>query len=428
MSRLYGEELSAGARVGPCVVERVVARGEMSLVYQARREGGGERLALKVLRTEYGFSASALRRFQQEVALLRRVRHPHVVALREAGELEDGRPWLAMEWVEGPTLARWLASRGRLEVGEALPLVAQLCGALEASHQAGLVHRDLKAQNVLVREGPGGAELVLVDFGIARPLEPGPDSPHTSTGRVLGTPVALAPEQIRGGAVGARTDVYGLGVLLYQLLSGQLPFRGSSATELMEQHLSAPVPALAQWAPVSPAVEAVVRRCLAKRPEDRWEGAGRVLEALRAAAEAPWSAGPPARSAALYVELALEAGARASALERLDGLWEQARGALEAGGLSVQAEGADMLLAVAPLPEEAGAERRERARLLGLARELWRGLEEARRGEALRVGVTLHAAPGEGRELLHPARWAHPGHGVMATPAALEGLEPGVSA
>jgi serine/threonine-protein kinase len=346
-----------------------------------------------------------------------------VVALRGSGELEDGRPWLAMEWVEGGTLATWLGTRGRLEATEVLPLLEQLCGALETVHAAGLVHRDLNASNVLVRQGEGAARLVLVDFGIARVLEPGEGSPHTSTGRVLGTPVALAPEQIRAGTVNARTDLYALGVLLYQVLSGQLPFRGGSVAELMEQHLAAPVPALAPWARVPEAVEEVVRRCMAKQPEARFAGAREVLEAFRAALHTAGGARGSGRAVAFYVELAVSADAGEAALERLDELWEQARGGLEAAGLRLEAEGAGLLLAVAPLPADPQAEREERARLLRVARELGRALEESRRGEALIVGLTLHVAGAQGGELLHPERWALPGPGVKTSEAAGEGLE-----
>lgn len=423
MSHLYGEELAAGAWVDRWRIEGRAAQGGSSILYRARQTASGEAAALKVLRAEYGFSASALRRFHQEVELLGRLHHPHVVTLLSSGELEDGRPWLAMEWVEGATLATWLDARGRLEVAEALPLIEQLCGALEAVHAAGLVHRDLNASNVLVRQGSGAPQLVLVDFGIARLLDGKEGSLHTSTGRVLGTPLALAPEQIRAGTVDARTDIYALGVLLYQLLSGQLPFRAREVAELMEQHLTASVPPLAPWALVPPAVEGVVRRCMAKQPEERFAGARQVVEALRAAMHPPAAAKRSARAVALYVELVLGPGGGAATLERLDVLWERARSALEAAGLSLKAEGAGMLLAVAPLPAGHEAELVERSRLFALARELDRVLEETRQGEPVWVGITVHAAEEEGAELFHPARWALPGPGVRMTRAAREGLE-----
>jgi eukaryotic-like serine/threonine-protein kinase len=421
MSLPSGEELVPGTWVGDWRIESRASEGGSSILYRTRHGSSGEPAALKVLRAEYGFSPSALRRFHQEAAILGSVRHPHVVVLRQSGDLEDGRPWLAMEWVEGGTLAAWLEARGRLEATEVLPLLEQLCGALGAAHAAGLVHRDLNARNVLVRQGLGAPQLVLVDFGSARLLEPGAGSPHTSTGRVLGTPVALAPEQIRAGAVDARTDIYALGVLLYQLLCGQLPFRAEGVAELMEQHLLAPVPSLSSLAPVSPAVEAVVRRCLAKLPEERFGAAGEVLEALSGALRPPDRARGPARAAALYVELTAAPEAEDSALELLDALWERALVAIRAGGWEIKAEGAGLLLATAPLPVEAEAERLERARLLALARELGQGLEELGRGEAVTVTLTLHVAEEEGPELLHPARWARPG--VSATEAALKGLE-----
>lgn len=423
MDHLYGEELSAGALAGGYVVERVAARGGSSVLYRAREAGRYTLAALKVLRSEYTFSPSALRRFHQEAALLRRVRHPHVVELYEAGELEDGRPYLAMEWVEGSTLAEWLTARGYLEAGEALPLVEQLCGALEAVHAAGLVHRDLKAQNVLVQERPGGVRLVLVDFGIARVQEPGHGSPLTSAGRVLGTPTALAPEQIRGARVDARADLYALGVLLHQVLSGQLPFRAATAVELMELHLHASPPRLRRQPPVPSGVEQLVLRCLEKGAQARPSSAGEVLAAFRRALEAPGAVPKPSRAAALYLELTAPEDAEGAVLERLDALWEQARQALQQAGLTLRAEGTGLLLAVMPLPVEPQAERQERARLLNRALELLQALHTERRGVDLAISLSLHAAEAED-ELLQPTRWAQPGTGLVATPAALEGLEP----
>ncbi|KFE62367.1 serine/threonine-protein kinase [Hyalangium minutum] len=425
MTSLYGAELAAGAWVERWKIESRAAQGGSSILYRARHTTSGQSAALKVLRAEYGFSASALRRFHQEAALLARVRHPHVVELYGSGELEDGRPWLAMAWVEGSTLAQWLEARGRLEAAEVLPLLEQLCGALEAVHAAGLVHRDLNARNVLVRRGSGPPQVVLVDFGIARSLEPLVGSPDTSTGRVLGTPLALAPEQIRGGTVDARTDLYALGVLLYQLLCGQPPFRSGDVAELMDQHLSAPVPPLAPLAPVPPAVEAVVRRCLEKLPEARFKSAGQVLEALREALQPAAHSVASSRAAALYLELVAAPGASFEALERLDVLWEQALRSLEAGGFSVKTQGAGMILATAPLPALPHPERLERTRLLALARKLGQGLEAARQGEALQVTLTLHVSQASGPELLSPARWALSGPGVHATEAAREGCEHG---
>ncbi|WP_224366673.1 serine/threonine-protein kinase [Hyalangium versicolor] len=423
MSLSSGEELARGTWVGEWRIESRAEEGGSSILYRARHTTSGEPAALKVLRAEYGFFPSVLRRFHQEAAILESVRHPHVVVLRQSGELEDGRPWLAMEWVEGGTLSAWMDSRGRLEASEVLPLLEQLCGALQTVHAAGLVHRDLNTRNVLVRQSPGAPQLVLVDFGIARALEPGAGSPHTSTGRVLGTPVALAPEQIRAVAVDARTDLYALGVLLYELLSGQPPFRAKGVAELMEQHLIAPVPSLTSLVPVSPAVDAVVRRCLAKQPENRFATASEVLEAMTEALRPPARASAPARAAALYLELSAAPEAEDTALEMLDVLWERALVAMRSGGLEIQAEGAGLLLATARLPAGAEAERLERARLLALARELERMLAEAARGEALTVSLQLHAAEEEGSELLHPARWTRPGPGVWATEAARQGLE-----
>lgn len=222
---LYGEELGVGALVSDWLVEQVHYRGPVSTLYRARHVRTGALAALKVLLPQP--SDVALRRFRREAETLQRLRHPHIVDVLGYGTLADGRPFIAMEWLEGRDLAAELASRGPLSPGEALEVLEQVGGALRTAHQAGVVHRDLKAQNVVrLSTGSGAPRVKLVDFGVAKGLTP--DAPGASTltltGVSLGTPLSMAPEQIRGEPPDARTDLYAMGVLLFQLVTGQPPF------------------------------------------------------------------------------------------------------------------------------------------------------------------------------------------------------------
>jgi serine/threonine-protein kinase len=242
----------------------------------------------------------------------------------------------------------------------------------------------------------------------------------------------MSPEQIRGQPVGPPTDVYALGILAYRMLTGQLPFRARAAQELEEQHLYAPPPRVSALAPVPPAVDAVVQRCLQKEPEARYASAADAVSDLRRALGPPPAAA--ARAAALY--LSLDAGEEPddATLDRLDALFEEARRRLLADGLTLAAEGSGFLLATLPLPTGDEAEREARRRLLGLAEGLMAALEAEKGAAPVNVALALHAAeapspsgaggPDASNGLLNPAGWTggHPGHGLVATAGLLEGL------
>ncbi len=412
---LYGELLAAGARVGSWVVERVHATGPVSTLYRARGCRTGAPAALKVMHARLSAAWRALRRFEREAAILQRLRHPHVVDLLEYGSLPDGRPFIAMEWLEGGDLAAELASRGPLSPLEALEVLEQVGDALQAAHQAGVVHRDLKAQNV-VRLASGGelTRVKLVDFGIAKgllPTAPGA-SPLTHTGSVLGTPLSMAPEQIRGERPDTRTDLYALGVLLFQLLTGQPPFQGMTQHEVEEQHLHAPPPRASEYAPVPAALDAVVQRCMEKRREDRFPDVRAALETLRHAVRGHSSPSRLEQAVALYLEARLEGALDDEALERLDATLAHAARRLGEVGLEVRVDGAGCLLAVAPLR---GDRIEARVRMMEAALRL---VEE--RGE---LAALVHRGEPT-QELLRLPEWVVPplGGGLMATEAALRGL------
>ncbi|HEX5747256.1 MAG TPA: serine/threonine-protein kinase [Archangium sp.] len=436
---LYGEELSPGAQVGGYIVEGTRYRGSVSTLYRAKEARSGAPAALKVMHPQFAAARSALRRFQQEAETLKRLRHRHIVDVLEHGTLADGRPFIAMEWLEGRDLAAELSARGPYSAREALELLEQVGSALKAAHGAGVVHRDLKAQNVVVLAGEGGPRVKLVDFGVAKLLAPEehPGAVMTSTGMVLGTPLSMAPEQIRGETPDARTDLYGLGVLLYQLVTGQPPFQGTTQVELEEQHLHAPVPRVSERAPVPAALDAVVGRCLEKKREDRYADVDAVLVELRRAVRGEGQGrSTQVRALGLYVEARMGVMVDDATMDAVDALMEHARERADAVGLKVMVEGSSFLLGVAALPDEADAEREARRRVLELALAL---AEEPDRGEGtarVRLTPTLHLdtatlrpdasgrpALGGGR-LLRLSAWTggHPGRGVVVTEAALAGL------
>ena len=271
------EELAPGALAGAWQVERLLARGGHGVIYVAVHRDTGRRAALKVLSRRFAASPEMAARFVREGRVLSRLSHPNVVRYLELGLLLDGRAFCAMELLEGQTLHDLVSARGRLAPSESLALLEPVCAALDAAHRAGVVHRDVKASNVIV--ATGDPPLVkLLDFGVARPAEAAGEA-LTTVGERLGSAHAMAPEQIRGGPVDARTDVYALGVLLYQLLTGALPFWSDDPHELDRLQLDAPPPRAGLVAPVPPAVDAVIERALAKRPDDRHPSAVAFLNA-----------------------------------------------------------------------------------------------------------------------------------------------------
>jgi serine/threonine protein kinase len=275
-------------------VRRFIARGGMGEVYEAYDLLLDERVALKTLASTVLDDDRAAFRFKGEVRLARRVTHPNVcrilefgVHVRSSAAEDDTIPFLTMEFLSGETLADRLAKHGPYTPAEAWPLVRQILNGLKAIHDAGIVHRDLKSENVFLVADPRGEErAVLMDFGLARALDGSVPTtlPHR-VGAVTGTIDCMAPEQIHGGIpVGPPADVFAMGVLLFELLSGQRPF----VRVPHWQRLTEPSPRLAPLVPgLGRGWDAAVGRCLERKPEDRFQRLEELLAALPAAGGTP---------------------------------------------------------------------------------------------------------------------------------------------
>src|SRR5713101_1760106 len=303
---LYGSEFSPGAMVGSYVLDEIYYRGSFTVLYRAHHERTDRPAAVKVLHPQHLGSSKSLRRFHQEARSLEQLHHPQIVQLLEAGELRDGRPYFATEWIDGQNLAEHIRQHGSLSLADAAAVLEQVGAALAATHALGIIHRDLKAQNIMVSRTGAGFGVKLLDFGIAKWLErPAGSIGLTSTGTILGTPVAMAPEQIRGESPDVRTDVYALGVLLHQLLTGLAPFRGINAVEVEEMHLHAPPPAPSLLVPAAAAFDSVVLRCLRKNPQERFQTVSALVDSVRVAAAGFGSRASEAtgRAVGVYVEL-----------------------------------------------------------------------------------------------------------------------------
>jgi predicted Ser/Thr protein kinase len=353
------DSMPAGTIIGSYVVRRTIASGGGGTVFAAEHRSRGERVAIKVLRAEVARSPQGLARFQREARVVSLVRHPAIVDIRECGQLPDGRPFFVMELLEGADLKQLIKSRGRFSVEETYEVVFAICAALDAAHSAGVIHRDLKASNVHVAVKDGHFQVKLLDFGIAKLLLPDLETLGlTASGVRLGTASAMAPEQIRGEPVDQRTDVYALGVLIYQLLTGRLPFRADTRHEIERMNLEVPPPRPSQLVGVTATIDAVVLRCMDKRAERRYDSAGAVARALREAVDgAATGAEALARkpAVAVYVDIrpAQELDeADEDLLDEMAEMLELAEQSLLQGGLAVPLHTGTTLLAACVLPDD----------------------------------------------------------------------------
>ena len=284
-------ELVTDSLFAGCRIQGVAGRGGMGIVYRAIQLPLGRAVALKLVSPERAADPVFRARFERECRLAAAIDHPNVIPVYAAGE-EDGRLFIVMRWVRGEDLQAVIARTGGLDPARATSIVAQVGAGLDAAHRAGLVHRDVKPANVLIAGDEGSGHVYLSDFGLTREVTA--DTRITETGEWLGTVSFMAPEQFEGARVDARTDVYGLGCLLYATLAGQAPFAGRTVAATMLAQLDEPPPKPSAKPGVPSAFDAVVARAMAKRPADRYDSAGELVQAAQAVLGAPRGAASPA--------------------------------------------------------------------------------------------------------------------------------------
>jgi hypothetical protein len=268
-----------GEKLGSFRIEGTLGVGAMGVVYRAVHESTNKPAAVKVVNKEVSQRGKIYERFRREAEILRQFRHANIVRFHALGRYK-GTSYIAMEYVQGKTLEQVLGEHGALPWSEVVKVGIQTCDALHYAHEHGVIHRDLKPSNLMITDE---GQVKLTDFGIAKDLD---KTALTATGRTLGTAAYMAPEQIRGNpAVSHKTDLYAMGAVLYQMLTGQTPFEGASAVVLMHCHLNEPVPRpSAKVAEIPKALDDLVVQLMAKAPADRpWDAAavGHTLSQLR---------------------------------------------------------------------------------------------------------------------------------------------------
>jgi tRNA A-37 threonylcarbamoyl transferase component Bud32 len=273
-AQMIGTVLSGRYRL-----EAKLGSGGMSTVYLARDETLDRAVAVKVMHREMSEQPDQLERFRQEARAVAKLSHPNVVSVIDAGE-DGGYPYIVFEYVEGETLKQRIARLGALDVQEAIAYAIEVARGLTVAHARKMVHRDIKPQNILI-DAEGRAK--LTDFGISRQLE---QDGMTATGRVLGTTDYVAPEQAMGQGADPRSDIYSLGVVLYEMLVGQVPFHADSQVGVAMKHVNEELPDVQRRRPeVSAAVALVVERATAKKPAERYQQIGEMIDDLSTALE-----------------------------------------------------------------------------------------------------------------------------------------------
>lgn len=283
-------------------VIEVIGRGGMGVVYRVEHLRMGKVAAMKVLHRDLAGDLEVIQRFEREAAAVSKLHHPHTVQVFDFGTA-NGALYLIMEYVRGLDMAHIIQRDGPMPWSRAAPLLAQVCGALQEAHELGIVHRDLKPENVLITRTAGGRDYAKVlDFGLAKLEQRKEPSTETDRQQIVGTPYFMSPEQIRGDAVDARSDIYSFGALMFELITAEHLFSGSTAVGVLTKHLTADPDAPSNRTPklgIDPRVDQICLKCLAKDPSERWQSAAELAEVIEDvyAETVGYSTGPGARPA-----------------------------------------------------------------------------------------------------------------------------------
>ncbi len=271
-----------GKQLGPYQIVSSLGEGGMAAVYKAYQPNMDRYVALKVLPRHFANDPEFIGRFSQEAKVIANLQHPHILPVHDFGEA-DGYTYLTMRFIKGGTLADWLKDNGPLSLEKIRNVMTQVGGALDYAHAQGVIHRDIKPSNILVDRWDN---CLLTDFGLAKITA---DTAHlTQTGGILGTPAYMSPEQGLGQKIDGRSDIYSLGVVLYQMAIGRLPYQAETPMAVVIKHIHDPLPPPSRYKPDIPeALERVILKSLAKNPEDRFATAGEMVKALRSATELP---------------------------------------------------------------------------------------------------------------------------------------------
>jgi serine/threonine-protein kinase len=385
-------DLPPGTRSGDYVIREKIGWGGCSTVYAGAHHVTGREVAIKVMHRGLAESPKQVQRFVQEAQAVRLIQHPTIVEVFDIGRLADGRPYIVMELLHGINLASLLRNQGRLSPEEAFEILEPVCASLAVAHEAGIVHRDIKASNIIILDSQGAERRVkLLDFGIAKLVGSfSSGTMQTTIGHVLGTPLSMAPEQIKGKPVDGRTDVYAIGALLYRLLTGRHPFEGCDALALTRMHLHAAPPLPSRFAPVPPALDAVVRKCMEKDPARRYQDVTSFIEGLRDAVGAQRRE-TVSRALGIYVEGRVEDDQEPddAIIDDLMTVLDTAEQVFERHAFSVPLSTSNSVLGAVVVPE--GQLEEYRQRVMDVAAEL--DQEIAQRPDAddrINVNLCLH--------------------------------------
>jgi serine/threonine-protein kinase len=308
LNRVIAADARAGTTVGKYKLHQIVGRGGMGVVYRAEHVYIGKEVAVKILHDGYGGREESIKRFLREARAASLINHPNIVDITDFGKSSDGTVFFVMEFLRGEPLDAVLQRERRLELLRAITIVNQIAGALGAAHAKGIVHRDLKPENIMLTPREGRRELIrqisdesgthtvterekgfdfvkILDFGVAKVRDPNiTESRVTQQGVVFGTPEYMAPETARVGISDPRTDVYAVGVMFYEMLTGTIPFAGETAVDVMLKVVSEPVMPPRQRAPgieITPEAEALIMKALSKDPLKRHQSMEELREELQ---------------------------------------------------------------------------------------------------------------------------------------------------